>query len=44
MAYEYSRKALLHGYIVGHVSVVSQASINSRVVFVEPLPSTEALV
>ncbi len=46
--FQYSLKALKHGSIVvhwlTHVDVVIQASRNSRVLFVEPFPPTEALV
>ncbi len=41
-----SRKALQHGSIIFHwltqVGVVFQASMNSRVLYVEPFPTTEA--
>ncbi len=48
LRFQYVRKALQHGSIVVHwltyVGVVFQALMNSRVLFVEPFPSTEALV
>ncbi len=48
LRFQYAHKALQHGSIVGHwlthVGVVFQASMNARVLFVVPFPTTEALV